>query len=169
MALMDLAQAEALALLGDLLARDTAVRFTVTGNSMRPRLMGGTTVLLRRVPPDRIRRGDLVLCRQPGTLGQRLILHRVVAIRRCLSGSVLLQTQGDALAAPDPPVTGAQVLGRVSAVLGNTPDAEMTDLESRTQRALALAIALYQRTLWRARSVYVRFRRLAVSQSTTYP
>jgi len=161
---MDLAQPEALALLGDLLARDTAVRFTVTGNSMRPRLAGGATVLLRRVSSDRIRRGDLVLCRQPGTLGQRLILHRVVAIQRRRSGSILLQTQGDALAAPDPPVTGAQVLGRVSAVLGITPDAKATDLESRTQRALALAIALYQRALWRARLAYTRLRRLAVSQ-----
>jgi signal peptidase I len=140
------------------------VRFTVTGDSMRPRLLGGDTVLLRKVSPDRLRRGDLLLCRHAGATGDRLLLHRVVAIHR-RGRAARFQTQGDALATPDAPVTGDQVLGRVCAVAGTAPGAEPLSLDTPAQRGRALLVALWQRALWRARVTYARLRRAGARDS----
>jgi signal peptidase I len=148
---MDLAQPEALDLLTHLLSRNTAVRFTVTGDSMRPFLAGGETVLLRRVLPAEIRRGDLLLCRQAGQAGGRLLLHRVVRIRRRTGLPALIQTQGDALRTPDAPVPESQVVGRVSAVARTRAPAEMLSLDTRIQRLRNLTVALRQLGLRRVR------------------
>jgi signal peptidase I len=161
---MDLAHPGALALLQDLLAGKVMAQFTVTGQSMRPFLVGGESVLLRRVALGEIRRGDLLLFRQGEQGGGRLLLHRVVSIRR-RGQPALIQTQGDALWAPDEPVGGDQVLGRVCVILPDAPGAPPLRLDTPSQRARAQWIALRQRTLWNARRARSRLSRLAAFAS----
>jgi signal peptidase I len=153
---MDLAHPRALLLLTDLLARDAEVRFAVTGQSMRPFLSGGETVIVRVVRSAEIRRGDLLLLRQTEHRGGRLLLHRVVGVRRRKGLPTWFQTQGDALCAPDEAVAEAHVLGRVSAVSTGAPGAELISLDSRRQRIRASWIALRQRALWRSRVSWAR-------------
>jgi signal peptidase I len=154
---MDLAQPEATELLVDLLAMGATARFTVTGGSMRPFLRSGETVELRTVRPSDIRRGDIVLCRRPGEQGRGLLLHRVVAIRRRAGLPSLIQTQGDALWAPDEPVAERDVLGRVCAVTGSRPAARSLDRPGPRLRGLLIALRLSAR--WRAVQLALRLHR----------
>jgi signal peptidase I len=145
---LDLNHPAALSLLTDLLAGEVSIRLIVTGRSMRPFLRGGEAVLLRRVRTAEIRRGDLLLFRQNSG---GLLLHRVVAIRRRPGLQALIQTQGDALWAPDEPVIESQVLGRVSAVLDGTTGAHLLRLDAPAQRQRALLLAVRKRARWRLR------------------
>jgi len=158
---MDLAYPDASLLLADLLARDAEVRFAVTGQSMRPFLSGGETVIVRVVRPAEIRRGDLLLLRQTEHQGGRLLLHRVVGIRRRKGLPTWIQTQGDALCAPDEAVAETQVLGRVSTVSTGAPVAAPRSLDSKRERIRAFWIAVCQRVLWRFRAASARLCRLA--------
>ncbi len=148
---MNLAEPEATALLTDLLGSGKAAQFVVSGASMRPFLAGGETVFVRRVRPAEIRRGDLLLCQQPAGEGNGLTLHRVVGIHRRPGLLPLIQTQGDGLCAPDPPVTEGVVLGRVYAILRAGPGAACLSLDSRSRRTQARLLALRQLGLWRVR------------------
>jgi signal peptidase I len=150
---MDLAHPEALDLLADLLANGAAVRFVVTGDSMRPFLCGGETVTLRRVNPAEIRCGNLVLCRQTGG---KLLLHRVVRILRGRGLPVRIETQGDALWTPDEPVTSEQVLGRVAAI---ERDGAFVDLTATRWRIYGRCIAAFQRLRRRAQPARAFVRR----------
>ena len=153
---MDLRHPVAFSLLNDLLSGDSVVRFTVTGDSMKPTLVGGDTVLLQQVTPGKVRLGDLLLCQAKETEGVQMLLHRVVAIRRRPGQPAQFQTQGDALVCPDEPINGEQILGRVCAI-GSTRD---IDLNTRIQRILALFIVLKLRGIWFLRRAYGRVKRL---------
>ena len=153
---MDLRHPIAFSLLNDLLSRDSVVCFTVTGESMRPTLVSGETVLLQQVDPDKVRLGDLLLYQGKGSESMPLLLHRVVAVRCRPGGGIQFQTQGDALVCPDEPITGEQILGRVCAIRST----RKLDLNTRTQRTLALFIALKLRGGWFLRRVHGRVKRL---------
>jgi len=171
---MDLSNPDGIRLLAELLAGGAAVRFTVTGASMRPFLAGGETVELRPVPPDRIRPGDLVLFRPSrpeaaytpvGVLpaeGPQLMLHRVIRIRRGAGLPALIQTQGDALWAPDDPVEEEQVLARVCAVerAGSDGSSRWSDLGGFPWQAVGRLVVLRQGICWRARRAFAWARRL---------
>ncbi|MFE0420954.1 S26 family signal peptidase [Streptomyces sp. NPDC058953] len=58
--------------------RRTFTHVTVVGQSMTPALPEGTRVLLRRVPPDQLATGDIVVLPEPDS-GQ-LIVKRIAAI-----------------------------------------------------------------------------------------
>jgi signal peptidase I len=85
------------------------LRFAATGWSMLPSVWPGETLVVERVSPDQVRIGDLVLVGREG----RLCAHRVVD-KVDDAESHRLITQGDALPAPDRPVSGNELLGRVT-------------------------------------------------------
>jgi signal peptidase I len=86
-----------------------ALRFAATGWSMLPSVWPGETLLVERVSQDHVRIGDVVLVGREG----RLCAHRVVdKVDEAESHQWI--TQGDALPAPDRPVAGNQLLGRVT-------------------------------------------------------
>lgn len=149
---MDLTHPDAADLLRDLLSTDRTVQFVVTGDSMRPFLRGGETVVVRRVSAEQIGLGDLLLCRQKTSGQDRLLLHRAVAIYRHPGRPVLIQTHGDALWAPDAPVAEDQILGRVCAILREPATGRPLSLETPGERLRALGMALWLRTLWRIRT-----------------
>jgi signal peptidase I len=98
-------------LAGQVLRSFGALRLRVTGSSMLPSLWSGDLLLIERHDFARISTGDIVLYIRQG----RLFVHRVVSAAD-ESGREQLVTQGDALRAPDPPVTSAELLGKVSLV-----------------------------------------------------
>jgi len=82
--------------------------FRGLGSSMLPALRPGDEALfepLADLPP---RRGDVLLYRA----GDRLVAHRLLAA----DADGHLRLRGDALAADDPPVPAAAVLGRLVAI-----------------------------------------------------
>jgi len=99
-------------LAGQVLRTFGTLSLQVTGSSMLPSLWPGDLLLIHRQDFGQISTGDIVLFARQG----RLFAHRVVspAGKR---GHQLLITQGDALREPDPPISSAELLGRVSLVL----------------------------------------------------
>jgi len=79
---------------------------------MLPSLWPGDLLLIHRQEFGRISIGDIVLFAREG----RLFAHRVVSSAGQHGGGRLV-TRGDALRAPDPPVTPAELLGRVCLIL----------------------------------------------------
>ena len=81
-----------------------ALRLRVTGSSMLPAIRPGDVLWISRCGLAEADLGDIVLY----TRHRRLFVHRIVA----RSGAHLV-TQGDAITDPDPPVNGAELLGKV--------------------------------------------------------
>ena len=90
----------------DSLRLSGSLRLRVTGSSMLPTIPPGSRVLIRRVVPDEIQCGDIVLLR--ADTGLRL--HRLVSVLNASSGAQLI-TRGDNDMEDDPPIGAAQLLG----------------------------------------------------------
>jgi signal peptidase I len=85
------------------------LRFAATGWSMLPSVWPGETLVVERVQPDQVHIGDVVVVGREG----RLCAHRVIGTEDT-PGNRQWITQGDAMAAPDRPVAGSDLLGRVA-------------------------------------------------------
>lgn len=84
----------------------------VVSGSMRPVLPVGSLVIIRRLPSDAYRPGDIVTFAMPGHA--MLATHRIMAVYRVDGPLVVMRTKGDANEAPDPFVTDIRaVRGRV--------------------------------------------------------
>jgi len=99
-------------LAGQVLHSFGTLRLRVTGSSMIPSLWPGDLLLIHRQDFGRISAGDIVLFARQG----RLFAHRVVSSAGERRKEQMV-TQGDALCVSDPPITSAELLGRVSLVL----------------------------------------------------
>ena len=93
-------------------ARPPRYELDVQGQSMHPTLQDGDRITIEPVPPEALRRGDVVYCHD----GQQGVVHRLHAARRAADGW-LLQTRGDCRQRPDPPwmVERLPLFGRVTA------------------------------------------------------
>jgi signal peptidase I len=96
-------------LAGEVLRSFGNLRFEATGWSMLPSVWPGDTLMVDRVSGDQVHVGDVVLVGRDG----RLCAHRVVSRSENKENPIWI-TQGDAMAAPDRPVTESELLGRVS-------------------------------------------------------
>ncbi len=94
------------------------VRFRATGESMRPAIREGDILLVAPARPEELAPGDIVLSR----VGRKLTAHRLVEVLRAEApegreGGVLrVVCRGDAVSAPDLPLEGSRVLGKIVAV-----------------------------------------------------
>lgn len=125
----------------------------VAGGSMRPALAVGDIVLVREVPAQDIRAGDVITFRDEGGL---FVTHRVIGHE---DGDFV--TQGDANETPDRlPVQPEHVVGRID---GTLPAALSVLLRASDQWAgrLALAGAFLLLVLVPARPVDTRHQRPA--------
>ena len=89
------------------------VRLRVFGTSMVPSILPGDLVSVERIKMENVSPGEVVLFLQRG----RLFVHRVEG-RSAIDGEGLpvelhVITRGDRLLRPDPPVSRAELLGRV--------------------------------------------------------
>ncbi len=88
--------------------------YTVLTNSMAPKYAPGTFLVVKPVPFDQLRVGDVITYQiESGKPG--VISHRIVSIGATQSGARVLTTQGDNNSLPDAlPVQEVQVKGRLS-------------------------------------------------------
>ena len=84
----------------------------VTGASMLPSIWPGDVLEVHRQAVSEISPGDVVLCERHGGF----LAHRVVGKVGGPKGTLLI-TRGDALRAPDAPVSSEELLGGVTAIL----------------------------------------------------
>ncbi|HEY1677787.1 MAG TPA: S24/S26 family peptidase [Candidatus Sulfotelmatobacter sp.] len=98
-------------LAAEVLRSSGKLRLQVGGWSMLPTVFPGDTLLVERYESREVAKGDIVLFSRD----RRLFAHR--ALRSGSRSGVL--TQGDAMPAPDPPVQGEEVLGKVIRISRN--------------------------------------------------
>jgi len=106
------------------------VRLRVFGTSMVPSILPGDLVSIRQASLNEISPGEVVLFLRNG----RLFVHRVVD-RRVVStadsaGESCLITRGDRLRHSDPPVSAAELLGRVVSVERKNQKVKLSDVRS---------------------------------------
>jgi len=84
----------------------------VTGASMLPAIWPGDVLEVHRQAASEISPGDVVLFTRRGGFAAHRVVEKVGGPER-----TLLVTRGDALRAPDAPVSPEELLGRVTAIL----------------------------------------------------
>lgn len=128
----------------------------VLSGSMVPTLPVGTLAVVKPIPADQARDGDVVTFKNPQ--GDFLTTHRIVSIRRRADGSRLFRTQGDAVPDVDPwTLRAPEGRGRFGLVKLDVPLAGYALVYiQRPQTALYLVwasviliAALLLRALWR--------------------
>jgi hypothetical protein len=101
--------AEKCQLARDVLRTFGTLRFAATGWSMLPTIWSGEMLVVERLGLSQIRVGDVVLVGR----NDRLCAHRVVG-KAGDSANPRWMMRGDALSAPDRPVSANEILGRVT-------------------------------------------------------
>jgi signal peptidase I len=112
----------------------------VHGTSMLPWVQAGDIALIRKIPHENVRCGDVILFRRDS----QLFVHRIVEKRESLDASELL-SKGDAHPTPDGIVNEEDLLGRVVRLYRN---GRRINLDVPGQLALGLFISqvsLYSR------------------------
>lgn len=124
------------------------LRLGVSGWSMLPTLWPGDTLVVQRAGSDEIAEGDIVLFARD----RRFFVHRVIRKDR---SALMVQTRGDALPRPDPPVSNRELLGRVVSVERNGEflqpnrnftmvDRSVTALVRHSNSAARVAVVLHR-------------------------
>jgi signal peptidase I len=80
----------------------------VSGISMEPTMHTGDIAVVRQVPVDQVKVGDVIQFRDRG----RSVLHRVIKVQQ-QNGQYVFIAQGDNVASPDDPVSEKAVEGRM--------------------------------------------------------
>ncbi len=169
---VDCASADAAALKCDLASEVLRsfgnLRFEATGWSMLPSMWPGDTLMVQRVSPDQVHVGDVVLVGRDG----RLCAHRVV------SGSedpetLRWVTQGDAMAAPDPPVNASELLGRVSYLMRGgrliAVRAQLSAVERLTAKVVGRSVTAARALVYLNRRIQTSERSAAEKPSAERP
>ncbi len=86
------------------------VRIPVRGSSMFPFMTTGDSIIV--TSPDNLRKGDIIIFRDPESHDGGLICHRIIRIFRQREITFYI-TRGDALLYEDRPVSSDRVIGKV--------------------------------------------------------
>jgi len=121
-------------LAADTLRSSGSLRLQVTGWSMLPSIWPGDTLVVKRVKYHAVSEGDIVLFRRD----RRLFAHRVVTKAGGPVDGIL--TRGDAMPAPDSPVSADELLGKVSFILRNGRCIEPSRSLGISERAVAALV-----------------------------
>lgn len=107
----------------------------VVGGSMGPWFVPGDLLIVQRVEPRSVRRGNVVVFRRNGLL----IAHRVISVRGAgPTGEPCWKTKGDSAEQPDPPVFERELVGYVTSI---ERDGQSFSLESPTWVAAGWVLA----------------------------
>ena len=98
-------------LAAEVLRSSGVLRLQVAGWSMLPTVWPGDTIVIERAGSHEVSRGDIVLFGRD----RRLFAHRVVAQADGSRNEIL--TRGDAMPQADSPVSGQELLGKVSCIV----------------------------------------------------
>ena len=99
-------------LLLEILKSSGQAKLAVTGTSMLPSIWPGDVLEVHRRSVTEISPGDVVLFARNGGFAAHRVVEKV-----CGGDHTVLITRGDALRAPDLPVSPEELLGRVTAIL----------------------------------------------------
>ncbi|MGA9977553.1 MAG: S24/S26 family peptidase [Candidatus Sulfotelmatobacter sp.] len=122
-------------LASEVLRSSGRLRLRVRGWSMLPTILPGDTLMIEHVSSDRVSKGDIVLFHRD----RRLFVHRVSG-KTGSAEDLQIITQGDGMPRPDPPVSGSQLLGRVSLVVRNGRSLEPAKSLGLSGRAVAALV-----------------------------
>ncbi len=98
-------------LAGDVVRNFGEVRLRALGTSMVPAILPGDLISIQRASISRISPGEIVLFERDG----RIFAHRVIGSAGSPDRPQLI-TRGDRLCYNDPPVSAAELLGRVTSI-----------------------------------------------------
>jgi hypothetical protein len=87
------------------------LRLRVTGSSMLPSVWPGDILSVRQCVIAEVRLGDIILFERDGGLCAHRVVDKIVG-----PDQDSLITQGQQLPRPDPPVSAAELLGRVTSI-----------------------------------------------------
>jgi signal peptidase I len=93
----------------DILEQGLDLRIKVTGQSMKPYINNGDTVILRKVQDRSLHRGDIIYFLDATGAA---VLHRIIFKDKGPADKITFTTRGDALLMHDAPVTGNLVLAK---------------------------------------------------------
>ena len=131
------ATAMACGLAGDVVRTFGEVRLRVFGTSMVPSIHPGDLVTVQRAGLSEISSGEIVLYSREG----RMFVHRVAECGNNSDGPFLI-TRGDRLRQNDPPVSTAELLGRVTSIQrGNRADSTLPARAGSDRRIVACSVA----------------------------
>lgn len=99
---------------------------SVTGTSMFPVLLSGDKVLVKKILPEELSVGDIVVW---SNNSREWIAHRIISLDTS-STPALITTKGDLYYQADPPIAVDRILGKVMAVLQDGELKWLKDLES---------------------------------------
>jgi signal peptidase I len=97
----------------EILGRGSSLRIRVTGSSMTSFINDGEFVIIRKVPGNLLKTGDIIFYRDHGN---GYVLHRVLKKLKQCNGSNYFLTKGDALMGYDTRVPEGNILGRITRV-----------------------------------------------------
>jgi signal peptidase I len=106
----------------EILEKNPFYKLKVYGGSMLPLLRHGEEIIIRRIPMDSIRIGDVLFCQHE----DQFLAHRVVLIMAEKDRPRAVVTKGDTLTYLDPVSTEEQILGRVTATVRKGKLADQT-------------------------------------------
>jgi len=110
---------------------------------MIPSIWPGEILLVRRTKIGEVAPGEVVLAEREG----RLFAHRVVKVRGEGSSTRII-TRGESLAAEDPEISEAELLGRVAAI---SRDGEWREIETQPDLGIRVVTAIVRRSSFAAR------------------
>ena len=131
----------AASLLGEGVDIGQTFRVFVVGSSMGPLFRIGDRVQARRVMPDTLQPGEVVVVAAPKG---DLVIHRCLECDDKDEGMLL--TKGDRSLVPDPPWSLAQLLGRVETIERKNRRLDIYKGRGRHSQCLMGAVALWE---WR--------------------
>ena len=99
------------ALFAQVISRHGVAKLKAWGTSMVPAILPGDTLIVQRQQIADLAVGDVAVYLRSG----RVFAHRVTRVVN--EPVVALITRGDAMHADDPPVSAAQILGRVASIV----------------------------------------------------
>lgn len=135
-----------------------ATPLTILTSSMEPGLPPGTLIVVEPVAPENIVIGD-VITYQIESGEAAVVTHRILEVQSSTVGEPTFILQGDNNAEPDPPVTAAQIQGRLVYSLpwvGN-----LSSILNGPARATLLPILAGAMVLYAAVSIVLGFVALA--------
>jgi hypothetical protein len=101
---------------------------------MLPAVWPGDTLVIEKATCNAVSEGDIVLFARD----QRFFAHRIVTKPGAQDTKIL--TRGDAMSVADPPVSGDELLGKVSFILRNGRSIEPSRSRHFSERAIAALV-----------------------------
>jgi hypothetical protein len=144
----------------DLLRASGAVRLRAAGWSMLPAVWPGDTLVVEPTAASDVSAGEIVVF----SCASRFVAHRVIANRQASENSKI-QTRGDAMLQPDPPVSGGELVGKVVLILRGERCIEPARRLGVCERAFA---TLLQHSPITARIIVRAYGRLKTTQRPNF-